>query len=387
MSFLSIPTLLLAESLMLLQLAALVYVSGIRVRSIMSGPRIWAFGLLAYAASLFTFSLVLTSLPRWGALPDFLASLGCAGILLGIDDFFERPRRWRFVLAMLVCNTLALLLVGVVWPDYHARLTLFSITQVVFGIAGVRALRQPVQPQRRLGHTLFRGIIYCWCLVNLLRLVLGVIYPTETGDLHALRELVFYVLVLFFGIWLALGCMLLIHERIAAELMYATKQDPLTNCFNRRGFGEIVQAEARRIERAWSPTSMLRVDIDNFKHLIQRYGMNAGDEALLQFVRVVREELRDVDSFARLGSDAFAILLLNAPGDGAQKVAERLRRRVEDLVIYTPNGPLWFTVSIGVTSLAEGQNDVDLLLVTAEKALEAAQSTGQNRVQILPMPV
>ncbi|GAB3247593.1 GGDEF domain-containing protein [Chitinimonas naiadis] len=376
-----IPTLILAESLMLLQLAALVYLIGQRVQDIMQGPRTWSLGLFSYALAQFCLSMEWNNIPEAAFLTDFLASVGCASFLIGLYDFTERARRWRLVCGVLICHLLGVVILNAFGSDDMARLVMFSLVQIVFSAAFLSALNLHVQVQRRLGIRLLRGLAYAWGAVNLFRLFIRFVYPVH-GTGFDVRELVFFILVLLFGIWLALACLLLIHERIAADLLFATKRDPLTGCLNRRGFAEALQLEGRRLIRNWSPTSMLAIDFDHFKALNDRYGHAAGDEALVQFANMVREELRDVDVFARLGGEEFAIVLLNAPEAGAHKVAERLRKRVEDLVLHTASGPIWFTTSIGVAVLAEHDRDLEPLLVEADLALYVAKQAGRNRVEI-----
>ncbi|HEY9102688.1 GGDEF domain-containing protein [Chitinimonas sp.] len=377
-----IPTLILAESLMLLQLSGLVYLIGQRVRDIMQGPRAWSAGLLCYALAQFCLSMEWNDVPEAAFLTDFLASLGCASFLIGLYDFTERPRRWRMLGSLLVAHVLGVLTLKLLTDDEMARLVMFSLIQFLFSLAILSALRLHVQVKRRLGIRLLRGLAYSWAAVNLFRLVIRLFYPLHGSSGFDIRELVFFILVLFFGIWLALACLLLIHERIAADLLFATKRDPLTGCLNRRGFAEALQAEGKRLIRNWAPTSMLAIDFDHFKQLNDRYGHAAGDEALIQFSAMVREELRDVDIFARLGGEEFAIVLLNAPEAGARIVAERLRKRVEDLVLHTASGPIWFTASIGVAVLAEYENDLEPLLHEADRALYEAKQAGRNRVEI-----
>ncbi|WP_179958234.1 GGDEF domain-containing protein [Chitinimonas arctica] len=382
MSYPDISTLILAESLMLLQLAALVFVTGIRVQGVMQGPRAWSIGLLAYALAEFSFTIVLKGSPQAAFLPDLLATIGCGAFIIGLDDFADRPRRWPLIMTMLGVHVVSLYAFSVLWPSYHARLMVFSAMQVIFCAAVLISLTMRVQPQRRLGLSLFRSLAYGWSVINMLRMALALVFPLEGSELHHLRELIFYVLVLFFGIWLALGCLLLIHERIASDLLYATKMDLLTNCLNRRGFTEALQLEKRRLVRSWMPTSILAIEIDLFAELVDKHGQESADEALMQFAKVVREELRDVDGFARMGGESFAVLLLDADRAGAHKVAERLRRRVEDLVLYTASGPLWFTVSIGVAGLPPVTFELENTLEEAQQALIAAKQAGCNVVAL-----
>ncbi|WP_269533333.1 diguanylate cyclase [Chitinimonas sp. BJYL2] len=374
-----LATLILAESLMLLQLAALVFVTGRRVRGVLDGPLLWSLGLLAFALTQFCVSLEWNGVRHIGLLTDVLAATGSALFVTGMHDFAGRPRDWRPVGGLWLANGLLFGLSHQFLPTDYARPLVFGLIQLAYGYLLIRALRIPVRPQERLGIQLLKALAWSWCLVNAYRLVVRLAYA-PSGSGFEMRELVFYVLVLFFGIWLALGVLLLIHERIAADLSFATRLDPLTQALNRRGFAEALRTENRRLIRNWVPTSLLAIDIDHFKQINDRFGHAIGDKALQQFAQLVREELREVDVFARLGGEEFAIVLMHAPMEGAHVVAERLRKRAEDLVLQSAAGPVWFTISIGIASLGRHECELEPLLGEADKALYAAKQAGRNRV-------
>ncbi|QNM95025.1 GGDEF domain-containing protein [Chitinimonas koreensis] len=375
-------TLVLAQSLMLLQLAILVYVTGRRARDLFAGPSWWTVGLLGFAAGQFVFAM----LDQRDHQPSIMLShcsvlLGCAGMLLGFDDFTERPRRTRLVLRLCLAWTAAFALQIWFLPDPVVRVAMFSLMQVGFCALTLTGLRDRRPAQRHLGFMLMRGLAWSWGGFNVLRLVAVWFAPFDDPAGASPLQFAYFVMALFFGVWMALGCLLLMHERVTADLIHATSRDTLTGCLNRRGFANALRTESRRLARHWTPTSLLVADIDYLQSLNDRFGHNAGDRALIAFAKLVREELREFDAFARLRNGEFAVLLPGTDAAGLRAVAERLRRKVEDFVLHTSAGPSWFTVSIGAATLPDGEHDLDLLLRQhAETALGEAKATGRNRV-------
>jgi diguanylate cyclase (GGDEF)-like protein len=123
------------------------------------------------------------------------------------------------------------------------------------------------------------------------------------------------------------------------------------------------------------------LDIDLFKKVNDTYGHKVGDLVLKRLSGIVLEALREVDVAGRIGGEEFAILLPETDGKQAIEVAERLRQLVESTPVILENGlPLKFTVSIGISSFAGKETNIDTLLNLADQALYKAKNSGRNKV-------
>jgi diguanylate cyclase (GGDEF)-like protein len=124
------------------------------------------------------------------------------------------------------------------------------------------------------------------------------------------------------------------------------------------------------------------VDIDHFKAVNDTHGHQAGDVVLLSVAQVLAQGLRGADVIGRIGGEEFAILLPDTDIDGAHELAERLRAEVAETVIPLASGTdVPVTVSIGASSLREGDSAVDAVLARADEALYRAKRDGRNRVR------
>jgi diguanylate cyclase (GGDEF)-like protein/PAS domain S-box-containing protein len=170
--------------------------------------------------------------------------------------------------------------------------------------------------------------------------------------------------------------------RLALEKL-ATR-DGLTGLANRRCFDDTLAAEWARALRQRQPISLLMVDVDNFKAYNDANGHLGGDECLKRIATAVASEMRANDLVARYGGEEFAVILPNQALKGAAIVAERIRRRVEQLRL--PNGlaPLrQVTVSIGAaTAIAGADNSANELVAIADAALYRAKHLGRNRISL-----
>jgi diguanylate cyclase (GGDEF)-like protein len=112
----------------------------------------------------------------------------------------------------------------------------------------------------------------------------------------------------------------------AAERTAAT--DPLTGVLNRRGFGEVVERELARARRHGHPFSLAYLDVRGLKAVNDGDGHLVGDELIRQVANLLRECARAGDIVGRLGGDEFALLLAEQSGEGAARVADRVRAHV-----------------------------------------------------------
>ena len=156
--------------------------------------------------------------------------------------------------------------------------------------------------------------------------------------------------------------------------------DQLTGVSNRARFFELAEAEFARWKRFRQPLSALMIDIDHFKRINDTYGHAAGDDVLKQVAVSLHAGLRSIDVIGRLGGEEFAILLPSIDLEGAEMVAERLRRTVATLSPVSDGIAIPVTISIGVAQIADAAREFDGLLKTADAALYGAKEAGRNKV-------
>jgi diguanylate cyclase (GGDEF)-like protein len=180
------------------------------------------------------------------------------------------------------------------------------------------------------------------------------------------------------GLVLLLDRLRTIH-RAQAEL---ARIDPLTGLINRRAFLERCTLERSRVERQAGPLSLALLDLDNFKEVNDRFGHQAGDQALQEFAKALQKTMRSTDALSRTGGEEFAVLMPGTDGKAAREIAERIRTEVATIAL--PKGRL--TTSIGV-ALWDGAETFEAWYRRADQALYRAKDAGRNRVEsALPSP-
>lgn len=172
------------------------------------------------------------------------------------------------------------------------------------------------------------------------------------------------------------------NARVVAELEEKAYTDGLTGVYNARFFGAILAREVARAERHRLPLSMLMLDVDDFKVINDQQGHAAGNEVLRNLARVLQLSIRMTDFVFRCGGDEFVILLPDTDLNGAYRVGEHIRTRIEttDLAPGTGLGGK-ITVSIGASEYEPGLR-ADLLTQRADQALYKAKKALKNKVEL-----
>jgi diguanylate cyclase (GGDEF)-like protein len=131
--------------------------------------------------------------------------------------------------------------------------------------------------------------------------------------------------------------------------------------------------------------SVLMFDIDFFKAVNDTYGHACGDMVLKYVARIFMDNIRSSDFAARYGGEEFIILLSHPGKDLAMKIAERIRKTLEDSAIKYKEHTLKITISCGVASYEQEQDtSADAMIERADKALYQSKQEGRNRITFSP---
>lgn len=181
------------------------------------------------------------------------------------------------------------------------------------------------------------------------------------------------------------------HTRLRTMLQSSVSMaytDSLTGVYNRRYINSHLDRKILEIAEARKPVSVMLFDIDHFKQVNDNHGHAAGDEVLKEIVKRVADNVRDFDMIARYGGEEFLVIMPNTPADAAFMVAERLRKRIAgspfDLGDRDESLPI--TISIGVATTTDPQEEAASLVARADDSLYTAKRGGRNRCCSAELP-
>lgn len=165
-------------------------------------------------------------------------------------------------------------------------------------------------------------------------------------------------------------------EEVNKEARIFAERDYLTQAYNRVKAHEFIENEIKRCQRYDTELSFLILDVDLFKSVNDTYGHNAGDALLVYLVKMLKQEIRDVDMLSRWGGEEFLIIMPETDLVEAKISAERIRKTIEQTIFSKGNHQ---TCSIGVTSYKVGEC-LEETIDRADQALYEAKQKGRNCV-------
>ena len=172
------------------------------------------------------------------------------------------------------------------------------------------------------------------------------------------------------------------NAELFREVHENSVRDALTGCFNRQHALEVLDAELRRARRSKLPLSLVMFDLDHFKGINDTHGHLGGDALLASIGAKMRAVLRGSDLKCRYGGEEFLIVLPDTPLSGAQRVADTLRREIEENAVSWAGTELRATASFGVTAVRPGEIDAVAVMARADAALYRAKEDGRNCVRV-----
>lgn len=158
--------------------------------------------------------------------------------------------------------------------------------------------------------------------------------------------------------------------------------DALTELPNRRFAMERLDQEWALSRRGDRTLSCMMVDVDRFKPINDKFGHQAGDEALKCVANTLRQSARTQDVVCRYGGEEFVVICPDTGIDAAYQCAERLRLNVAALKFNNQKAGIRLTISIGVAEKKEGVASIEELLSRADECLYAAKQGGRNRTVV-----
>lgn len=165
-------------------------------------------------------------------------------------------------------------------------------------------------------------------------------------------------------------------KHLEDELKDRANVDMLTNLYNFQFITECVKNSIDSYNDEEIKFCILLVDIDDFKELNHKYGIETGDAVLQEFAQILSSIARKIDAAGRYGSDKFILLLNNMELDIAKIMAEKLKQDVKRHLIKLKGTEI--TVS-GALIEYDGEPIADLLYV-AEMKMEKSKSLGKGTI-------
>lgn len=360
-----------------------------RTNKTYKGYNLWAISNLMIAIGFCFLSLR-------GIVPSlFSVTIGNTMALIGVLLAFEGNirflglRSWKwFSLAVLILHITTHAYFTYFYPSTIVRIVLLSGLLSIISFGSALAFYYRKKEEDSLIYKFAGGTYAVFGILMIMRAVLTFSFSNIT-DLYApdwIQSTTFLIFVIFSIIWTHNYLMLnneRLHQELAqiqSKLQQQATTDFLTGLKNNRYFFEIGNNEIQRSNRFDNSLSVIMFDIDHFKSVNDNYGHSSGDVVLKTIAELCKNNLRSIDTVARLGGEEFAILLPHTDLRDAKAVAEYLRVFIEKQEVENLSKKIKVTASFGVAELIDGDVEIKDLLDRADTALYQAKYNGRNLV-------
>ncbi|TDO95728.1 GGDEF domain-containing protein [Marinomonas balearica] len=206
-------------------------------------------------------------------------------------------------------------------------------------------------------------------------------YVTKLSNVATAINVLIVVFILFLGV---LSYFLLLIFKQRNKLNRLSKEDPLTQLYNRRQFNVHLRQAVERYNRTRTPVTLIVFDVDFFKMFNDSMGHVAGDKALQVISKRLasfNKEISGLDSY-RVGGEEFACIYSGLEYEDGQTLAETIRTAIEDLSIPHKLSTISDNITVSVGVAHSSQFDVatmDSLYSAADQALYQAKEHGRNQ--------
>lgn len=160
-----------------------------------------------------------------------------------------------------------------------------------------------------------------------------------------------------------------------------TRTDPLTGCYNRKYFYEILGRELEKGKRNGTSIALAYIDLDNFKTINDTMGHKEGDFLLVKTVETVNHVIRTVDSLFRLGGDEFVIIINNPVSSELSGMFSRIKDNLRSNLPARYNDMV--SLSIGVVTCFACNVSSGELIEKADKLMYDVKKSGKNNIRFL----
>lgn len=331
-----------------------------------------AIGYWSFSQALFGLGTLLLVLRNF--IPDFLsviiANLCLIGALVasqeGLARYMNRVTYLRKAsLGILGLHLLFIIYFTYVMPSVSLRIVMYSLSTGLMAAINIKTIWQKGYaldvPKKFLIITLGFEIVI---------VAFRIVFAITDGHYDDLMYSGFVQAVGIIGmliayVGLSISQLWLVVHKLGLEIQRQAMIDPLTNIGNRRALDALMESQLPI--RTRSSIGIMMIDVDRFKGINDRFGHQAGDYYLIEFVKAINET--EYNLF-RFGGDEFVAIVYDVNSMALLQKAECLKQKVEQLNInWLDQGPINTTVSIGIAMADNHKMSWDELVKSADDAL------------------
>jgi diguanylate cyclase (GGDEF)-like protein len=158
-------------------------------------------------------------------------------------------------------------------------------------------------------------------------------------------------------------------------------RDNLTGMYNTRYLYQTLTAMISERSASRAPVSLIFMDVDNFKQVVDTYGHLKGSQVLHEIAGTLLDSIQEPAFGVAYAGDEFVVVFPDMTKGAAFQKAEDIRMRInETQYLFNFEHNIHVSVSIGLASFPEDAGDIRELLALADGALFQIKASGKNGV-------
>lgn len=166
------------------------------------------------------------------------------------------------------------------------------------------------------------------------------------------------------------------------EIQNLAVHDDLTGLYNTRYLYRALSEFLQESESGGEPFSLIFLDIDNFKQVVDTYGHLKGSQTLQEVAETIRRALPEGAFGVAYGGDEFVVVLKNFEKEAARKKTEEIRSALHKTVYLSEYGhQVSLTASFGLATYPDDGADVIKLLGVADRAMFHVKAEGKDGIR------
>ena len=168
-------------------------------------------------------------------------------------------------------------------------------------------------------------------------------------------------------------------RELEEQIVQLSERHPLTGFLQRQRFLERMGEQLADSQRA-GVRALAYIKPDNFANIRDQVGPIVSDDILLRFARMLEDTVKANDLYGQFGGDMFMVLLSRGTVRDCDAWAENLRSSVAAHVFEVADKSLSITTSIGLAVVEAGNEDIEGVVLKAQKAHIVARDKGGDRI-------
>jgi len=231
---------------------------------------------------------------------------------------------------------------------------------------------------------MLRGVFlgYILTIGSVIALILIQIYVTDTYSELSFATII--IALVFYSVSLASFTKQLERHRQqlrkqSRELHYLANKDPLTDTLNSENHYIVGKSLLENAKKKQSELSMICVFIDNLSIVYQKHGLQIEAPLLTHVEKLINAQLYNKGDVAKVSQQEFCIILPECDILSAKSLAQKISESIQQHLFSTGKNKIPLTLSIGVTTMVESDDEIRSIQVRADKALNKAKAQGGNK--------